>query len=275
MTIDWIEPDWGAPARVHAVFTRRSGGVSAKPWESLNLALHVHDRPDDVILNRERLRNGLNLPAEPVWMNQVHASTVLEVGREEAGPWPGATADGSLQRTADGSLQRTADGSLQRTADGSYTTEAGVVLVMLVADCLPVFLCNRTGTEIAVLHAGWRGLAGGVIVSGLQKFRDPVHYAWIGPGIGPCHFEVDEPVVTAFHDYEGAILEGRDRSHWFVDLREIAKTQLRKAGVRVVTASNECTWCCREDYFSARRDGECGRMAALVWRDEQEGPATR
>ena len=125
--------------------------------------------------------------------------------------------------------------------------------------------CSVTGEEVAVLHAGWRGLAGDVIANGIEKFAEHVNYAWVGPGIGPCHYEVDMGVRQNFTEFVDAFHDGRDAHHWMLDLKRIAVLQLKQHGVKSISVSDRCTYCEPARYFSARRDKDCGRMAALVW----------
>ncbi len=238
MTITWEEPDWPAPAIVRAAFTHRGGGFSAEPYQSLNLANHVGDDVESVRLNRKKLVSALSLPAEPVWVNQVHSERVIEVTSPAVSPV---------------------------SADGSYTRESGVVLAVFVADCLPIILASESGDEIAVLHAGWRGLASGIVAQGAARFSSPATYAWVGPGIGPCHYEVGSDVRRQFADYDNAFSAGRDEDHWMLDIKQIALAELQSQGIRDISVGDRCTYCDPGRYYSARRDAECGRMAALVW----------
>jgi len=171
-TPEFIFPDWPAPANVKALTTTRVGGLSRGPYASFNLGDHVDDDPDVVRRNRAWLREALALPAEPVWLKQVHGVTVVDA----------ASADADT------------------IADGAWTDRSGVVCAVLTADCLPVFLCNRQGTKVALLHAGWRGLAAGVIEAGLQALATPGAelLAWLGPAIGPDSYEVGDTVRDAF-----------------------------------------------------------------------------
>ncbi|MGZ8249364.1 laccase domain-containing protein, partial [Methylomagnum sp.] len=169
MTTRWIEPDWPAPSGVRAASTLRGGGVSAGPYAGLNLGAHVGDDPAHVEANRRRLAAALNLPAEPVWLIQVHGRRTV---RAEA---PG-----------------------DRVADAAYTRESGVVCAVMTADCLPVLLCSRDGEAIAAAHAGWKGLAGGVIESAVDALGGRDTLAWLGPAIGPEAFEVGGEVRAAF-----------------------------------------------------------------------------
>ncbi len=248
MKVDFEQPDWPAPDGVKAIFTHRRGGYSEAPFVGANLGLHVGDRESDVQLNRALLLEQFRLPSKPAWMTQIHSGRVLEVSHQ-------SPSHKSIEESA------------VTRADGAYTKEPGLVLAMMVADCLPILLVDDSGREIAVLHAGWRGLADSVIYNGVKCFSRPVTYAWIGPAIGPCHFEVGHQVIEVFSQFPDAIRKGCDQDHWFVDLRMIARIQLEKLGVKSISVSNHCTYCEENDYFSARRDGVTGRMACLIWRE--------
>ncbi|MFP6809282.1 MAG: peptidoglycan editing factor PgeF [Pseudomonadales bacterium] len=250
MAISWEEPDWDAPSGVHARFMHRCGGASLPPYDSFNLAFHVGDNEISVRKNRSLLGAELHLPADPIWTKQVHSNRVLDVSL--------AMGISSAVALSNAPMEE---------ADGTYTSLAGVVLVMMVADCLPILLANDSGDELAVLHAGWRGLASGVIGKGIEKFKSRVTHAWVGPGIGPCHFEVDIPVTDHFKGYSDTVLKGRDENHWFLNLGRIAESQLRDFDVPDIAISKSCTWCDEDRYFSARRDVQSGRMACLIWRE--------
>ena len=172
----FILPDWPAPANVRAAVTTRIGGVSRAPYDSLNLAAHVGDDPMAIQANRARLHAALYLPSAPLWLKQVHGITVVDA----------------------------AQGGIEPEADGAFAAQAAVVCAVLTADCLPVLLCNRQGTKVAALHAGWRGLAGGVIKAGVEALNVPGNdvLAWLGPAIGPEKFEVGEEVRTIFVEHD-------------------------------------------------------------------------
>ena len=229
----YVTPAWGAPANVQAVMTTRVGGCSHAPFDGLNLGAHVGDDVETVTANRRQLVRELKLRQEPIWLNQVHSNRVVTPGETEG--------------------------------DAAYTQDVGMVLAIQVADCLPILICDRAGTEIAAIHAGWRGLATGVIAQTIDRFTGSELKAWVGPGILGCHYEVDYKLIEAFSDYPEAISSGRDDEHWFLDLSMIASIQLGKLQVTEVSLSGDCTYCLPERYFSYRRDGECGRMAAIIW----------
>lgn len=229
---EWLVPDWRLPANVHAVFTTRAGGFSEGPYAGLNLGLHVGDEPALVARNRQALVQ--MLPAEPAWLDQVHSNRCLSIGS--------AVPD-------------------DNKADAAVTDQKNRVLAVMVADCLPILLSEANGQGVAVVHAGWKGLANGVIASTLKNLRGE-WMAWLGPAIGPCHYEVGTEVRQAFESGMGFSERG-DR--WMMDLKRVARAQLEQAGVRRVTSAEECTFCLPDRYYSYRRDGVTGRMAGLIW----------
>lgn len=237
-----LQTPWPPVAGVHAVVTTRLGGHSQAPYGGFNLATHVNDQPAAVLANRRRLGQLANLPGAPVWLQQVHGVNVLDA---------------------------TLNALPEQAADAAYTRQAGIVLPILVADCLPVLLCSHDGREIAALHAGWRGLASGIIDRVLDRFASRQLHAFLGPAIGPCHYEVDTPVREAFGELgcaPGGFLPGRDSEHWMLDLRAVARHRLQSLGVEDIAGSDICT-VCDTRFYSFRRDGETGRFAALIWRD--------
>lgn len=240
----WIEPDWAAPPGVCAAFTLRTGGVSAPPYESLNLGAHVGDAPQAVAENRRRVRWRLALPAEPVWLEQVHGAQVQVL----------TAAPGGVPR-----------------ADAAVTRERGVVCAIQVADCMPVLFASRDGAVIGAAHAGWRGLAGGVLEAALAALACPAQdtVAWLGPAIGAESFEVGEEVRAAFLAADPAaaaafVRNGRGR--WQCDLGLLARQRLAAHGVAAVSGAGLCTVRDPAQFFSFRRDGRTGRMAALIWK---------
>ncbi|MEO1766206.1 peptidoglycan editing factor PgeF [Thiobacter aerophilum] len=241
MTLAAILPDWPTPPHVRALVTTRAGGVSVGPYASLNLAAHVGDDPAAVAENRARLRR--LLPAEPLWLEQVHGTAVW---RMEAGA-PGR-ADASVSRTA------------------------GQVCAVLTADCLPVLFADRAGTVVAAAHAGWRGLCAGVLertVAAMQT--DPGQImSWLGPAIGPEAFQVGEEVRLAFLAVDAAAAEAfraDGPGRWRADLYALARMRLARAGVQAVFGGGLCTFSDPTRFFSYRRDGATGRMASLIWLD--------
>lgn len=241
---DWIVPEWPAPESIRAVITTRSGGVSCAPFDSFNLAEHVGDDPKAVAANRTLLRRALDLEAEPLWLEQVHGCGV---------------ADGDAAVVG-------------CRADAVTATRPGRVCAVLTADCLPLLLCNRNGSRVAAVHAGWRGLADGVIEAALERFEEPAEelLAWLGPAIGPQAFEVGPEVREALLIREradaGAFVPNRP-GHWLADIYALARNRLQRAGVGFVGGGDSCTVSEPERFFSYRRDGVTGRMASLIWID--------
>jgi YfiH family protein len=247
-----LRPAWPAPPAVQAAFSLRGGGVSAPPWASLNLGTHVGDDPAAVRENRRRLAAALALPAEPVWLEQVHG---VEVWRPPAG--------GAREAAAD----------LPPRADAIVVDRPGVVAAIMVADCLPVLFCDREGSVIAAAHAGWRGLAAGVLENTVAAMGRPAGrlLAWLGPAIGSAKFEVGGEVREAFLAADpGAATRFRAGAgdRWMCDLPGLARDRLHTLGVGAVWGGEECTASEPGRFFSHRRDApRTGRMAALVWID--------
>jgi len=242
-----LRPDWSAPANVHALCTTRQGGVSQPPWNTLNLGGHVGDDPEGVDTNRQRLAEFAGLETRRIaWLNQVHGTNVVEVTNENVASVP--------------------------EADASFTREPGIACAILTADCLPVVLCDRTGTVVGAAHAGWRSLCGGVLENLVKAMAVPGGelMAWLGPAIGPKQFEVGPEVRDAFlaHDPDAASAfteEGARPRHYLADIYQLARQRLASAGVCSVSGGSLCTVRDRDWFFSYRRDGRTGRMATLIW----------
>lgn len=239
----WIRADWPAPGRVRVLATLRTGGVSVAPYDSFNLAQHVGDDPARVAANRASLRERGGLPDEPLWLNQVHGCAVAIHDGPQASP---------------------------PTADAAVAFEPGRVCAVMTADCLPVVLADRAGRRVGVAHAGWRGLAGGVVEATVQALGVPAAdlVAWLGPAIGQAAFEVGPEVRAAFVQRlpaaEAAFLPGAP-GKFQADLYALARAVLAQAGVADVHGGGWCTATDRERFFSFRRDGRTGRMATLAW----------
>ncbi|MDT3320049.1 peptidoglycan editing factor PgeF [Shewanella sp. SP1S2-4] len=237
--------DWPVPANVGIAMTNRHGGVSVHPYDSLNLGLHVGDAPELVMANRELLCKQLALTAEPVWLEQVHGTHVLNL-------------DGlSLAPAVDTPI-----------ADACYSRTASLVCAIMTADCLPVLLCNQAGTEVAAAHAGWRGLCDGVIEATAAQFSSPMDelIAYLGPAIGPQKFEVGVEVQQAFctlHSQSAACFIPSGNKY-LADIIGLAKLRLSLLGINHIYSADICT-VSDTDYFSYRRDKVTGRMASLIW----------
>jgi len=236
-----VTPQWAAPATVRAGFTTRAGGVSNGPWTGLNLARHVGDDPAAVARNRALLRATLALPAEPCWLDQVHGTRVVRPDGHGVLP----------------------------PADAAYSRRPGVVCTVMVADCVPILLCSRRGDEVAAVHAGWRGLAAGIVPRAIAAFMAPAHelLAWIGPAIGAAAYIVGSELRAQFvaDDPGSAALFSAQPPGWRFDLSGLAARHLAQAGVRAVSVAGRCVYSEPATFFSYRRDGVSGRMAALIW----------
>ena len=236
---DLVFPKWPAPPNVKVIQTTRLGGISVAPYDSFNLGAHVQDDALAVAHNRQLLSQ--YLPSEPVWLNQVHGVEVVDAASCTCVP----------------------------NADASFTHQKNVVCVTMTADCLPVLLCDKQGTVVAAVHAGWRSLCDGVIEATVKNMQvSPENLmAWLGPAIGPQAFEVGGEVRAAFiaKDAQSEIAFAPHGDKWLGDLYLIAKQRLANSRVNAVYGGGECTYSQAERYFSFRRDGVTGRMASLIW----------
>jgi polyphenol oxidase len=238
---DWLVPDWPAPARVRAFVTTRAGGTSEGEYGTLNLGLNSGDRPENVQANRAVVR--AHLPADPAYLAQVHGADVLDLD------------EGVPERAR---------------ADAAVSKQPRRVAVVLTADCMPVFLCDRAGTRIAVAHAGWRGMAAGVLENAVAALGVPAGevLAWMGPTIGPDAFEVGPEVREAFlardPRADAAFRPGKP-GKFMADLYHLARQRLSAAGVRDIHGGGFCTFHEPERFFSYRRVQKSGRMGAFIW----------
>lgn len=257
--LKWLTPDWPAPATVRALSTLRTGGSSSSPFASLNLGGHVGDDATAVLGNRRALRDAAGLPAEPVWLEQIHGTCVRDL-------------DSPVPVHAAGS-------------DAAVTRQPGKVCAILTADCLPVLLASDTADRVGAAHAGWRGLAAGVIEATVGALEVPPQHlmAWLGPAIGPRHFEVGPEVREEFlrrgavggtsaRDADEAAFAPNARGRYMADLYALARLRLLRLGVERIYGGGECTYTDDARYFSHRRDGRTGRQATLIW---LEAPARR
>ncbi|SFX45724.1 conserved hypothetical protein [Pseudomonas sp. NFR02] len=236
---DWLIPDWPAPARVKACVTTRAGGVSLAPFDSLNLGDHVEDSLEAVLENRRRLSEAFDI--QLAWLRQVHGTRVVEAD-------PGRTVE----------------------ADGSWTSTAGIACTAMTADCLPALFCDRAGTRVAAAHAGWRGLAAGVLEAAFESLDSAPEdvLVWLGPAIGPQAFEVGPEVREVFMQQLPATAEAFVPSHnpgkYMADIYQLARLRLAARGVSAVYGGGLCT-VTDPRFFSYRRSPHTGRFASLIW----------
>lgn len=243
--IRYITPDWPAPPGIRAASTLRGQGGSRDPYRGLNLGAHVGDDPRQVEANRDLLIRALELTKPPAWLDQVHGTTCVK-----------------------------ADSGVMATADASFTDQAGMACIVMTADCLPVLFTTRDGQRVAAAHAGWKGLAGGVLEATLDALGTEDVWVWLGPAIGPEAFEVGPEVRQAFLDrhpnaHKSFSNPHKDRYH--ADLYGLARGLLTQAGVSAdaIYGGGRCTFSEADAFFSYRRDRTTGRMASLIWRIEQ------
>jgi YfiH family protein len=238
---DWLIPDWPAPVGIKACVTTRSGGVSVAPFDSFNLGDHVDDDPDAVAQNRSTLTTALNV--QPAWLKQVHGVNVVEASPAQV-----------------------------MQADASWTKTPGIACTIMTADCLPALFCNRQGTQVAAAHAGWRGLAAGVLEAAVDSFVDAPSdiLVWLGPAIGPQAFEVGPEVREAFmatHPQTAeAFMPSVKDGKFMADIYQLARLRLAAHGVTAVYGGGLSTYN-DERFFSYRRGARTGRFASLVWID--------
>lgn len=240
----WIVPDWPAPAKVRAFVTTREGGVSVGEYGSLNLGTGSGDDPAFVAANRLVVRR--HLPAVPRWLAQVHGTVVADLD---------ALGEAEVA-----------------VADAATTSVAGRVAVVLTADCLPVFLCRDDGSRIAVAHAGWRGLAAGVLENAVAALGGEAAHvlAWLGPAIGPAAFEVGSEVRDAFVSVQpesARAFAAHREGKYLADLYALARLRLARAGAQRVWGGGFCTRSEKQRFFSYRRVKESGRLGAFIWID--------
>lgn len=239
--LDLFIPDWPLPDGVEARFSGRRGGVSQSPFNSLNLGDHVGDDPDSVADNRALLTQALPGGPSIHWLTQVHGCRVVHASGSQPADTP--------------------------KADASITTEAGISCAVMTADCLPVLFCDSNGEQIAAAHAGWRGLADGILLETLNAFPDPLDVsAYLAPAIGPKAFEVGPEVRAAFVGAPDAYFQAGQGDRLLADLAGIARWQLRNAGIGSVFGGGQCTFSDPERFFSYRRDGQTGRQISLIWK---------
>tara|TARA_Y100001936_G_C16079765_1_gene676791 strand:- start:936 stop:1670 length:735 start_codon:yes stop_codon:yes gene_type:complete len=239
---NWIIPNWPAPPNIQALFTTRLGGISKGKYESFNLGNHVGDTSYAVNFNREKLFG--SIPNKPKWLNQIHGSTPIWVDKNTNSP----KGDAALSKTAN------------------------IVCGILTADCLPVFLCDETGTVVGIAHAGWRGLISEIIEKTVAEMRKESNdiIAYLGPAIGPNYFEIGEEIRSSFIKKDKKSISAftpspRENKKWLANIFLLARHRLIRAGVTKIYSHEECTYSNPNKFFSYRRDGITGRMAGLIW----------
>lgn len=242
MTSSLIYPDWPAPSCVKSVTTTRIGGFSLPPYDSFNLATHVEDDPKVVKKNRDYLIQIAQLPEQARWLDQVHSNKVITSNEWQVGT----------------------------QADAIVSTVPNHVCSIMTADCLPILFCNKLGTSVAAIHAGWRGLASGIIEETLLRFPDDPSniIAWLGPAIGPEQFEVGHDVYNAFSapyfDRRRAFIK-TDADHYFGNIFQLARQELNHLGITAISGGEYCTKSMSDQFFSYRKNSVTGRMATLIW----------
>jgi YfiH family protein len=236
-----IRPDWDAPRGVEALCTTRVGGISCSPYDNFNLGMHVGDDNEQVNRNRLLLRKNLELPDDPDWINQTHGTRAVTLEQDQ-----------------------------NRDADAAITRQAGRIAVVMVADCLPILVASRDASEVAAIHAGWRGLQAGVIQTTLRDMHSQPESlsAWIGPAISQANFEVGGEVRDAFlqtNPIGAEFFIAHGPGHWLCDLGGIAALVLKQQGVGAISRDQHCTFQDKDLFYSYRREGITGRHAALIW----------
>ncbi|WP_372625686.1 peptidoglycan editing factor PgeF [Arsukibacterium sp.] len=239
-----IKPVWPAPENVKAISSTRHGGYSEGLFQSLNLGEHVGDCVEAVRRNRQQFQSKAGMPGQPVWLNQTHSTRCITLSSS-------AVTSGN--------------------ADASFSRQSGLICTVMTADCLPILICNQQGTEVAAVHAGWRGLCDGIIENTVQLFSQPqACMAWLGPAISQHAFEVGAEVRAAFmrqDPHAGAAFIPGASGKWFADLYLLARQRLARCGITNIYGAEHCTYQQTSTFFSYRRDGQTGRMATAIWLD--------
>lgn len=242
---DYLQPDWPAPSNIVAWVSCRQGGVSAPPYASLNPATHVGDEPANVQRNRQIISQQCQLPSAPVWLNQTHSTDIIEL---------------------------TPSAPEHVDADGAISSALNRVCVVQTADCLPVLICDQTGTQVAAIHAGWRGLVAGILERAVARMQAQPQQllVWLGPAISAQYFEVGAEVrqqfVTLNARNQNAFTASHRPQHYMADLYQLARNQLQSVGVAAIYGGQYCSYADERRFYSYRRDGVTGRMASLIYR---------
>ena len=239
-----IKPNWPAPKNIFACTSTRDGGVSQPPYASLNLGDHVDDNPQHVAKNRQHFCTLAQLPRVPVWLQQTHSTVAIELD----------------DQTAE---------TITPQADACFTQATNMPCTIMTADCLPLLICNRQGTEVAAIHAGWRGLRDGIIATTLARLQTQPEdlLVWLGPAIGPKVFELNNEIQLDFltRNAQNSLAFKQVNSKWFADIYALARIALNALGVEHIFGGDYCTFSDEERFFSYRRDGITGRMASTIW----------
>jgi len=242
MTESFLFPDWPAPDTIKALSTTRQGGFSLPPYNCFNLGTHVGDEPNTVIKNRDYLVNTAHLPEPPRWLNQIHGTRVINSNK-----W-----------------------QLNIDADAIVSQQNNHICTIMTADCLPLLLCNKQGDTVAAIHAGWRGLAAGIIEKTIVEFSCAPQdiLVWLGPAIGPNQFEVGTDVYQTFTQYSTKAMQAfqqTDATHYLANIYLLARQRLTALGVSAIFGGDLCTTSDKQHFFSYRRDDITGRMASMIW----------
>jgi hypothetical protein len=244
----YLTPQWDAPPNIHAAMTLRTGGVSTGEFASLNPATHVNDDVNAVRENRAIIKQMLDLPSEPVWLEQVHSNSVVNLDLPDFKNLEGLPI-----------------------ADASFTTQSGLVCAVLTADCLPLAFCSQDGQKIAAVHAGWKGLLAGIITNTVAALETNELLVWLAPAIGAEKFEVGEEVRDLFiaknPDFANAFHPHYTPQKWLADIYQLARIELASLGVTQIVGGEFCTVSDPARFYSYRRDNITGRMATLIWKD--------
>ncbi len=238
---NYLTPDWDVPITIHAAMSLRKNGVSVGDYSSLNLATHVDDDIERVLINRQRIKINLNLPSEPIWLNQSHSSQVIQADKI----------------------------SSLSFADASFTSKTGIVCSVLTADCLPLLICSKNGDNIAAIHAGWRGLLAGIITNTIKAMQTKQLSVWLGAAIGSCCFEVGKDIRALFiakHSQFSMAFTQISSKKYLADIYQLARIELNFNGVNKIYGGDLCTVCDEQRFFSYRRNQQTGRMATLIWK---------
>ena len=239
-------PNWPIPDNVRAISTHRGTPLPNNDYSSFNLGLHVHDNAEQVKQHRQALTQYLDLPNEPHWLDQIHGTKIITLNKQQQNP----------------------------QADGSTTQEYQHACVVLTADCLPILITNTDGTQVAAVHAGWRGLLAGIVDLAIEPFHCPTNelLVWLGPCIGPLNFEINASIRQQFIQTHSAWDESfhqNDIGSWFANLQRLAEIRLQELGVEHIHKDTRCTFEHLDTFYSYRRDGQyTGRMAHAIWLEE-------